>query len=612
MLKTKRQMTVTSLVFGAVCLLTPPASFAAVSGSLTGSIAGSVRDNAGRPQLGAAVFLLNHQERVIQRVLTDEHGEFRLLGLLPNLYSVKVSLASFVPALKKDILVQPGMRSILAVNLNTLFSSIQLSYPTLENGSVMSDDWKWVLRSASSTRPVMRLVDQSGTDAEGDAIAGLSPAAPGESTRTAVFSGTHAVLRVSAGDSSLNDITANEAAMGTAFALSTSVYGNSNLKFSGNVAYGPQTGAPSTAFSTSYSRNMAGGSPEVSVTMRQLYMPGHFAAAIAGQDASVPALRTMSLAFDDHARIGDNLTVQYGFALDCVSFVGHLNYLSPYARLDYELSEGSDLEFAYTAGNAQPGLSGPDEQQDEDLQRGLNSLALYPRISMLNGQSKVQRGQEYEVGYSRKIRSRTYRVSAYSETVSNLALTMVAPAGMFSGADVLPDIFSGNSIFNAGTFASAGYSGGVTQNLGENVSATMIYTSTGALTTDGHELVSNSPDELRSMIRAGRRQAATTRINITSPWTGTHLVASYQWALGANQGWIEPGNLYSTSSLHTLPGLNVYIRQPIPGFGGRIEATADLRNLLAQGYLGLNAAQNQRILLVENPRTIRGGLSFTF
>lgn len=611
MLKTKTQKTVTSLVFCAVCLLTPAASFAATSGSLTGSIAGTVRDNAGRPQLGAAVLLLSHQERVIQRVLTDQHGEFRLLGLLPNLYSVKVSLASFVPALKKDILVQPGMRSMLAVNLNTLFSSIQLSYPALDNGSVMSDDWKWVLRSAASTRPVMRLVDPSGTDAEGDAIAGMPPAVSGE-TRTAVFSGTHAVLRVSAGDSALNDITFNQAAMGTAFALSTLVGSNSSLKFSGNVAYGPQTGAPSAAFSTSYSRDVAGGSPEVSLTMRQLYMPGHFAAAIAGQDASIPALRTMSLAFDDHARIGDNLTAQYGFALDMVSFVDHLNYLSPYARLDYEISPGSDLEFAYTAGNARPGLTGPDEQPDEDLQRGLDTLALYPRLSMLNGQSEVQRGQEYEVAYSRKMGTRTYRVSAYSETVSNLALTMVAPAGMFSAADVLPDIFSGNSIFNAGTFASAGYSGAVTQNLGDNVSATVIYTSTGALTTDGHELVSDSPDDLRSMIRAGRRQAATTRINVTSPWTGTHLVAAYQFALGANQRWIEPGNLYSTSSLHTLPGLNIYVRQPIPGFGGRIVATADLRNLLAQGYLGLNAAQNQRILLVENPRSIRGGVSFIF
>jgi hypothetical protein len=43
----------------------------------------------------------------------------------------------------------------------------------------------------------------------------------------------------------------------------------------------------------------------------------------------------------------------------------------------------------------------------------------------------------------------------------------------------------------------------------------------------------------------------------------------------------------------------------------RMEATADLRNLLAQGYLPLNVA-GQSLLLVETPRSFRGGLSFIF
>ena len=72
------------------------------------------------------------------------------------------------------------------------------------------------------------------------------------------------------------------------------------------------------------------------------------------------------------------------------------------------------------------------------------------------------------------------------------------------------------------------------------------------------------------------------------------------------------GNLYSTAGMQPLPGMNMYIRQPIPGFGGRVEATADIRNILAQGYLPLTTADGQRILLVQNPRSVRGGLSFTF
>jgi len=53
------------------------------------------------------------------------------------------------------------------------------------------------------------------------------------------------------------------------------------------------------------------------------------------------------------------------------------------------------------------------------------------------------------------------------------------------------------------------------------------------------------------------------------------------------------------------------IRQPIPG-ARHIEATAELQNLLAQGYLPLYTPDGQRILLVQTPRSIRGGFSFIF
>ncbi len=42
---------------------------------------------------------------------------------------------------------------------------------------------------------------------------------------------------------------------------------------------------------------------------------------------------------------------------------------------------------------------------------------------------------------------------------------------MFSGADLLPDLFGGNSIFNIGSYQSLGYTAGVTQDLGEHFSA---------------------------------------------------------------------------------------------------------------------------------------------
>jgi hypothetical protein len=320
----------------------------------------------------------------------------------------------------------------------------------------------------------------------------------------------------------------------------------------------------------------------------------------------------MSASLNDRTQISEDIALQYGFTLDSVSFFNRLNYFSPYARLSYKAGENGEVDFAYTSGNGRPDLGGS-LSQDADLQRDLGTLGLFPRISLRGARPKIQRGEEYELTYTLKSHSRIYQVSAYRESVTNAALSLVAPAGLYTGGDILPDLFSGNSIFDAGDFRNTGYTAAVTQNVGEHLSATLMYGSMGALTAQNREIVSNSPDELRSMIRSGRKQAATTRIAATSPWTGTHMIASYQWT--DTHRWAMPGHLYSTQAGGPMPGLNVYIRQPIPGFSilpWRMEATADLRNMLAQGYLPLGMVDGQRMLLVATPRSFRGGLSFIF
>ena len=597
MFKTKTRQTVSKCLLGVACLVVPSMLHAVEPIKLNGAIAGVVRDYLGMPQMGAAVFLYSHQSRMLEKVLTDEHGEFKILGLLPDVYFVKVTFAAFAPTNKQDVKVQPGMRSILNVRLNTLFSSLQLSYPTAENGPLMSDDWKWVLRSSSATRPVLRFLDP------------IDPAT-GKSTHAAMFSETRAMLKVSGGEgASLSEGVANQVDMGTAFALATSFYGTSVLQVAGNLGYGASNGVPVAAFRTSYSRNIGGASPEVSLTMRQLYLPGRLGAAFTGNESAVPTFRSMSASFDDSTRVAENVTLKYGMSMDSVSFLEHLNYYSPYARLTYNPTPDSTLELTYTSGNARPDLAQGDGQ-DEDLQKDLNSLGLFPRISLREGRAKIQRGEEYEATYSRKAGSRTLHLSGYREAVQNLALSLMGPQGFFGAGDAIPDLFSSSSIFNVGNFGSTGATVALTQELGRHVSLTAMYGTAGALTVADRELVSSSPDELRSMIRQGRRQSATARVNATIPHSGTHLIASYQWS--GDRRWLTPGNLYSTQSFRPMPGMNLYIRQPIPGLGKHVEATADLRNLLAQGYLPLSTSDGQSLLLVQNPRSFRGGLSFIF
>jgi hypothetical protein len=94
--------------------------------------------------------------------------------------------------------------------------------------------------------------------------------------------------------------------------------------------------------------------------------------------------------------------------------------------------------------------------------------------------------------------------------------------------------------------------------------------------------------------------------------TGTVITGSYEW-MHYNDT-IMPDHVYLTQSPYAATGLNVRVRQPIPavpGMPGRLEATAELQNGLAQGYMPITQG-GQQVTLVQSPRALRGGLSFIF
>jgi len=134
----------------------------------------------------------------------------------------------------------------------------------------------------------------------------------------------------------------------------------------------------------------------------------------------------------------------------------------------------------------------------------------------------------------------------------------------------------------------------------------------GALTTTGAQFDSNSADQLRGMLRTSQRFWASARAAATLPGSGTRIQASYQWNESSS---LLPSHANLTGNTYTDPGLNIHVSQPLPGFPGipgRLEATADIQNLTAQGYLHIPASDNRGILLMQTPRAVRGGLSFIF
>jgi TonB dependent receptor len=560
--------------------------------------------------MGASVLLFNRYERLIQRTLTNERGLFGFESLAPDFYSVRVNLASFVPAMKQKIAVQPGMQSLLYVDLASVLSSIELVYAAPGQGALMSDDWKWTLKASTSTRPILRFLPDSPSD-PGDKPAGES-----------AFSDTYGMLKVSAGDPGSLGGTSSQSDLGTAFALATSLFGRNRLQLSGNVGYNAGANLPATGFRTSFSRDGFG--PEVAVTMQQVYLPGRSGqSVIPGQTEGAPAIRAISVAMHDSLAISDQLRFDYGAVLDSITFLDHLSYLSKFARLTYTLGDNGTIQLAYSSGAPPVQFLSSDAvdnrteipanvpANDAALAGDLAALSVLPRLSLRDGSATVQHSQDFEIGYEKKVNATTFDVTGYRESITNLAMTVSAPDDLFSPTDLLPDISSKSSVLNAGSLQRSGYAASVTQKFGDKLELGTSAGRAGALTAGTEELPSATADELRSNLHPTQRFWASARASATLPVTGTVISASYQWM---DYRAIMPSHFYLTQRNYPETGLNIRVRQPIPAFlgmPGRLEASAELRNMLAQGYVTvLDAGQN--VLLIQNPRAVRGGLSFIF
>lgn len=592
----------------AALMLSTPAAFSAEPVQVAGSLAGIVRDSAGVPQMGAAVFLFSRSEKLLLRTMSNERGIFGFSLLTPDLYSVRVTLASFVPAVKQKIAVQPGMQSLLYVDLASVLSSIELVYVTPGQGALMSDDWKWTLKASSATRPVLRVLpDESASDPnKRDKAVG------------SVFTDTRGLLSVSAGDPGSLGGSSSQNDLGTAFAVATSVMGRNQLQLSGNVGYSAHGGTPAAGFRTSYSRE--GGGPEIAVTMQQVFLPARASLLeMAGQEGA-PSLRTMAISMQDKIAISDDLRLDYGMSLNSVSFLDHVNYLSKFARLSYDLDNLGTVQFAYSSGAPPAQLLVEDGHATETHVRGdqaalaedLAALSVLPRLSLLNGRGAVQRSQDFELGYEKRLRSTIFNLTGYRETVSNAAMTIAAPGGdAFAIGDVLPDISSKSSILNIGSFERTGFAASISQAFGDRLELGASAGQGGALALADRSAALETADQLRSNIRTTQRFWASARASATLPVIGTQISGSYQWT---DYSTIMPSHFYLTQSAYPETGLNIRVRQPIPAFPGmpgRLEASAELRNGLAQGYLPISDG-TQRVLLMQQPRALRGGLSFIF
>lgn len=583
-------------LLGTAGLFCSPASAASLN-PLAAQILGQVKDATGAAQMGASVYLYNRYDELVRKGLSNEQGRFAFDVVVPDLYSIRVILASFVPAERRNISILPNSENRLDISLTSVLSSIGVTTTPATPGTLMTDDWKWVLRTSQATRPVLRFLPDI--------------ASRGTSSTHSVFtsfSNTTGVLKLSAGDGE-SFARGTQQDLGTAFAVATTLASSARVQLSGNVGYAGSSALPGAGIRTSYSRSTGDGSnPEIALTMRQVYLAPRDSAIAMGPD-SAPVLRTMSLALLDRLDISDNLHLDYGFDSESISYFDRINYVSPFVRMTFDAGAQGRVRVAFTSGGSPTELLARDDQKAGELEQDLTALAGMPTLSVSESHLTVERTQNLEIGYERVAGSRTYSVGAYDESVSNASFMLSGPADFISAADLLPDLGSRSSIFNIGSFHRTGYNAGVKQTLGDHAEVSVMAGRTGVLTAPGAEGSYTNSQTLRAGIGQAQRAWVTVRVAGTVPRAGTRIAAIYGWT---DFHVLMPVHLFVTQAGNQDIGVNVHISQPLPlRMPWRMEATADLRNLLAQGYLPLGGA-GVRSVLTNSPRLVRGGLNFIF
>jgi hypothetical protein len=530
-----------------------------------GAISGYVRNLSGTPQMGAVVQILGAANRTFT-VFTDGAGYYNATGLLPGLYSLKVTAPSFLPALREKVGLRPGASLNVNVTLSTLLGVMQLG--PIHNVPD-EDDWKWTLRSVAN-RPILRIFND--------------PALPAEK-QTHELSGSLSFL---AGSAAGGFGTGSD--MSTGFTLERSIFSNGHLAFSGNVAYGD--GLPGGVLRTSYSRRLPNGStPSLALTVRRF--------AASDPNLRNAALQALALSAGDEFSVGDVLEIKVGSELQTIQFLGHVTAFRPHASADLHLSPNTVVEYDYAT-------SRPDLRAEKGFDSAPADLSESdPRVSLLAFAPKVESAHHQEVSVSHRAGNTNFQVAVFSDRVGDPALTGIGQTTA-AGGFVLPDITSGTFSYAGKTLDTNGLRVVLQRKFSADLTATLDYAFGGVLDLSRPDAPLQNAQQ---WMITQRRHALAAKLSGIAPCTHTRWIASYRWVNGSA---ITPVDMFNASPGQSDPFLNVFLRQPIPAMGGHMEAIIDLRNLLAQGYIPVLGQDGQTVYLVQSARSVRGGVAFTF
>jgi len=526
--------------------------------------------------MGATVMISSDQllNSMVFQLLTNEHGRFSSATLPAGNYSVKVTLAGFLPAVEQDIQVRDEHTTLLEIVLGSVFSSLE-KLRRQPDQQVSSDDWSWVLRTSAATRPVLRWQD-------GDVVLG-SRANPFEKPQD---QSARTRLEFTSGSDHPGSISNLADTPGSAFAYDYELKSLGNLLIAGQFSY--DAGSESNGFVAQWlpSGDSSAG-PVTTLLIRESQLG----------DAG-PTFHGLRMSHDSAFQLGERVSIRYGADFLMAGLESTTTSVRPRAEVAVRITPTWQASALVTTNTWQDSAGTPG-----NLQSTINQLDTFPTLLLRAGRPVLEDDLHAELAVEHDLTKKSSITAAVFNDHSDN--TAVFGHGDFSGPDYLPDYFSNVFAYDAGSFNSLGARLVYQQKIAGNLDMTVIYAYAGALAPN------EDPAEgaLRTQLAARYRSSAATRFSATIPRTGTKIVSSYKWISGPA---VSAQDAYGQSTYHVDPYLSIQVRQRLPGFiPGHAEILADCGNLLAQGYVTL-ATNDGQIVLVPAYRFFRGGVSFQF
>lgn len=542
-----------------------------------GQLSGIVLGPGATPQMGANVKLVaeNLTDSVPTQLFTNQNGAFNGARVPVGYYELRVTLLGYLPSVQKHIHVLPNLTTLVRVEMTTVFASLD-RLRRAPAQATNTNDWKSVLRASIASRPVLEW-----TDPRTVTISNL----PEESRARHA----HANLEMTSGSNQPGSISNLPEAPATAFSYDQPIGSEGRLLFAGQMSYGHDL--PAGGFATAWmpSGDVPGGSV-TEMVIRQAWL---------GPDGLI--FRGERFSQRNSLQLGDRAALHYGADILGAQIGGTTQSFRPVIALTVRLSPTVQANFIVASGTAVNAVSsGPTSD------RAMTDLNSFPVLMFREGRPVMDGGWHEEASVRYRLSSQaSVEVAGFHDQSRD---TPVFGSGNVSNSDYLQDPFSSAFVYDAGSTESSGVRVAYKQKLTDDIDFAAVYAFAGAL-APGSDVLSSTAS-LRDSLAMRYRQSVGARVSGKVRRPGTQFTVGYKWISGPA---LSRQDSYGEALYELDPFLSVSVRQPLPGslWSCRWEFLADVRNLLAQGYVPVTS-QDGSVVLVSASRSFRGGLSFQF